>query len=360
MKTYRLSMEPVHQEEIGTRFRKVVQTPKKLVVLAYEVLSKVGSSITGVLGRLTIAQKLYLAALLTLSVSDNLGLVAIITVFGLVLEFWPLFERIWHSLSGKALLLLFYAIIANFAIAGAASVVNEVVGVATTHFSYTHNFAILLYLPAWIIAMTALAILLLQVAVPFYLVGLLMLKPFGVKGLRLINHNHFRYTTMIIRLILSSVVLYHLVLIASIKEDLSEDLTDPNGIVNNQLDEEAKTELAKELQVKKDLALSTAQDDISLGLSFNTDDERKEQEEIYKNVRSDYEKMVRTLIAQFAYHLESDSRSRCAISQGANIVELNDYEIVEIRKDNEQDYGFTFEVKKCISPAFPDIESTRQ
>lgn len=351
-------MEQLPQKDTGTRYRKAINAPRKLFVIAYELFSKIISSISGVLSRLTSAQKLYLVALTLLGVSDNLGLVAIITIFALVLEFWPLFERIWHTLSGKAVLLLFYAVIANFAIAGAASVVNEVVGVATTHFSYTHNFAILLYLPAWIIAMTALAILLLQVAVPFYLVGLLLLKPFGVKGLRLINHNYFRFTTMIIRFILSSVVLYHLVLIASLDDELSTDLNDPHGIVNQELNEEDKAELARELKnINRDLETNQQDDEVTLGLSFATDESKKLQEEFYKDVRSNYENKVRTFIAQFAYHLESDSRSRCVIAEGANIVELNDYEIVEIRKDKSAEYGFTFEVKKCVSPAFPAIVS---
>ncbi|WP_076411529.1 hypothetical protein [Shewanella sp. UCD-KL12] len=346
-------MNELPKEETGIRFKKAIDKPKKLLVVVYELFSKTLTAIGGLLGRLTAAQKLYLIALTLLISSDTLGLVAIITVFGLVLEFWPLFDRIWHTLSGKALLLLFYAVIANFAIAGAASVVNEVVGVATTHFSYTHNFAILLYLPAWIIAMTALAILMLQVAVPFYLVGLLLLKPFGVKGLRLINHNHFRYTTMIIRLALSSVVLYHLVLIASLDSELSEDLKDPNGIVNEELSKAAKAELAKELEsIDKDLKGNQAED-ITIGLSLTSDEMKDAQEELYKDVRANYEKTVRTLIAQFAYRLESDSRSRCQISAGSNVVELNDYEIVEISKNKNEEFGFSFEVKKCISPAFP-------
>jgi len=350
-----LPEEASPQEEAGVRFKKAISRPRKLAVIIYEFTAKFIGSSGGILGRLTLAQKLYLLALTLLIFSDNPGFVAIITVLALTLEFWPLFDRVWHSLAGKTILLLFYAIIANFAIAGAASVVNEVVGVATTHFSYTHNFAILLYLPAWVIAMTALAILLLQVAVPFYLVGLLLLRPLGVKALRLINHNHFRFTTMFIRLILASVVLYHLALIASLSNELSADLNNPDGIVLNRLSEDDKQEITKELNsVNQDRSIQDpVEEDNAIDLSFTSDESNKENQERYRNVRADYGKAVRTLIAHFAYRLESDSRSRCEISPGSNIVELNDYEIVEIRKDKAADYGFTFEVKKCISPAFP-------
>ncbi|EDQ02265.1 hypothetical protein [Shewanella benthica] len=341
-------MEKLPQEKTGVRFKQAIDKPKKLIIIIYQFIAKILGTMSGLLGRLTLAQKLYLLALFLLIFSDNLGMVAIVTVVALTLEFWPLFERVWHSLSGKAVLLLFYAVIANFAIAGAASVVNEVVGVSTEHFSYTHNFAILLYLPAWIIVMTALAILMLQVAVPFYLLGLLLLKPFGVTGLTLINHNHFRFTTIFIRLILSSVVLYHLVLITSLDNELSQDLSDPDGLVMNELSSKDKEELSNELANLREKD-ATDDESVTFGLSFNDDTAQKDN---YEHVREDYEKMVRSMIARFAYQLESDSRSRCAIAPGSNIVELNDYEIVEIRRDKSADYGYSFEVKKCISPAF--------
>lgn len=341
-------MEKLPQEEAGVRFKRGIDKPKKIIIIIYQFIAQILATMSGLLGRLTLAQKLYLLALCLLTFSDNLGMVAIVTVVALTLEFWPLFERVWHSLSGKAALLLFYAVIANFAIAGAASVVNEVVGVSTEHFSYTHNFAILLYLPAWIIVMTALAILMLQVAVPFYLFCLLLLKPFGVIGFKLINHNHFRLTTMFIRLILSTVVLYHLVLITSLDNELSLDLNDPDGLLMNELSSKDKEELSNELANMRKNDPSDA-GSTTLGISFNDDAAQKDK---YEHVRKDYENMVRSMIATFAYRLESDSRSRCAIAPGSNIVELNDYEIVEIRPDKSADYGYSFEVKMCISPAF--------
>ncbi|RTR38755.1 hypothetical protein EKG38_11355 [Shewanella canadensis] len=347
-------MEKIEQKTLGGSFKNSVKNsvkkPSKIIIILYGLLSKVLSTTTGLLGRLTAAQKLYLIAILLLFTSENFGVVAIVTVVALTLEFWPLFDKVWHTLSGKTVLLLFYAIIANFAIAGAASVVNEVVGVSTQHFSYTHNFAILLYLPAWVIAMTALAILLLQIAVPFYLISLLLLRPFGVKGLKLINHNHFRFTTMFVRLILASIVLYHLVLIANLDSELKDDLSDPAGVVFSELTDKQKQDISKELENAK--ADNAGEEEITIGLSLS-EEEQKLQEEIYAHVRDDYEKKVRTFIAQFAYHLEADSRSRCQLKPGTNVVELNDYEILEISRDKEQAYGYRFEVKKCISPAFP-------
>ncbi|MBW8186610.1 hypothetical protein [Shewanella nanhaiensis] len=349
-------MEQLPKEETGVRFQKIINSPINLLLGSFQSLRSYYQKMVSLLKRLTIAQKLYLFALLLLMSPDYLGLVVIITVVALTLEFWPLFERVWHSLSGKAVLLLFYAVIANFAIAGAASVVNEVVGVSSTHFSYTHNFAILLYLPAWVIAMTALAILLLQIAVPIYLVFLLMLKPFGIKGLRLTNHDHFRFSTMLVRVILASIVLYHLVLLVNLDDEFNDDvaLTDENKAV---VVENVHNEIIESFNQTKHLpaGMKLINDDLSIGLSLPSEETKKSNEELYKNARSDYESIVRHLIATFAFYLESDTKSRCKMEQDTNVVELNDYEILEIKEDSEADYGYRFVVKKCISPAFPAV-----
>lgn len=63
------------------------------------------------LAKLSFAQKLYLIALILAFSSTGMGIVASVAVIAMAIEFWPVFERVWHSLAGKAVLLLFYAII---------------------------------------------------------------------------------------------------------------------------------------------------------------------------------------------------------------------------------------------------------
>lgn len=111
---------------------------------------------------LNVAQRCYLFALLALMVfQPEIWIAAIITAIALIIEFWPKFAMAWHTLAGKAIFLLFYAVIANFALAASGSVVNEITGVSASHLSYTHNFAILLYLPIWFVCISILALLLL-------------------------------------------------------------------------------------------------------------------------------------------------------------------------------------------------------
>lgn len=318
------------------------------------------------IGKLSFVQKLYLFAFTLLCFSNSLAIVAAITVVGLLAEFWPLFARVWHSLAGKAVLLLIYAIIANFALAGAASVVNEVVGVSSSHFSYTHNFAILLYLPAWTLAISIIALLLLQVFVPFYLFTLLLLKPFGVDGFNLTNLQHYQKWTMFLRLILSSILLYHLALLSDVDAVIEENLDNPKLLsIQQPSTEEADLEkiILDSLGEADALEQKITDDKISTNSSekqnsSNSTLESLEQEintSVNKSLRlrALYSQKTRELIAHFAYQLEADGKSRCAITNNAHIVELNDYEILEISPDMSKPYGYYFEVKVCQSPAFP-------
>ncbi|MCL1096014.1 hypothetical protein [Shewanella kaireitica] len=328
--------------------------------------NRVYDSLLTFFGKLSFVQKLYLFAFILLCFSNSLAIVAAITVVGLLAEFWPLFARVWHSLAGKAVLLLFYAVIANFALAGAASVVNEVVGVSSSHFSYTHNFAILLYLPAWTLAISVIALLLLQIFVPFYLFVLLLLKPFGISGFNLTNLQHYQKWTMLFRLVLSSILLYHLALLSDVDAVIEENLDNPKLLsIHPQTIEQSDLEKViidsvDELEtIRQQKAVEQLESpSVESKQPSNETLDTLEQEintSVNKSLklRALYSQKTRELIAHFAYQLEADGKSRCAISDNAHIVELNDYEILEISPDMSKPYGYDFEVKVCQSPAFP-------
>lgn len=335
--------------------------------------------------KLTSVQKLYLLALAVLIFSDNLVFVAVLTVLGLVAEFWPLFNRVWHSLAGKAILLLFYAIIANFALAGAASVVNEVVGVSASHFNYTHNFAILLFLPSWALAMSIIALLVLQIIAPIYLFLLLIAKPFGIKGFQISSHKHYQKWTMLVRLILSSVLILNLSLLSDVDSVIVDNLNSLSFVRTNKQPIVPASSLPKvnatiedtivniitaesKMNIKgADLATDSKTKNtvkkpiVELDMTTNTDD--KEISELEDNIKKDidyseklrqfYSEKTRDLIAHFAYQLEANVNSRCLITDNAHVVELNDYEILQITPNSTMPHGYKFEVKACISPAFP-------
>jgi hypothetical protein len=68
-----------------------------------------------------------------------------------------------------------------------------------------------------------------------------------------------------------------------------------------------------------------------------------------KSIR--YKKTQRQALASFIYEFEADSRSRCAHPEGTRVIELNDYEILQIEKTDEVEEGFVYTVEPCRSAA---------
>ncbi|MCL1041167.1 hypothetical protein L2712_05855 [Shewanella marisflavi] len=337
---------------LENKITRLVMMPKSFVL-----------SIKATWQRLTLPQRLYLLAALLLA-SDSLGLVAIITTIALTLEFWPVFERVWHSLAGKAILLLFYAIVANYALAMAGAIVNEVVGVPATHFNYTHNFAILLLLPAWVLGISAVGLLFAQIIMPLYLFIALLLRPIGIKLFSLTANSHYKFTTLLVRFVLSFVLLYHLILlIGNVEEQVETAFSDIKKIENTVTMGTSKTLSQQPERPKEEKAdtptPSTASPFMETNLEQQSNAVKKEEDEPeslaqeYAKVRLAYQQEIRQLIAQFAYHLEADGRSRCEKRDEANVVELNDYEILEVVPDEKAKYRYRFTVRECISAAFP-------
>ena len=174
----------------------------------------ISSHLSKIWSNLNTPQKCYLISTILLAILPmTLWLLpSMLVSTALIMEFWPKFINTWHSLEGKAVILLFYAAIANFALATAASVVNEVVTVSASHFTYTHNIAILLYLPLWILGFSFIALLLIQSFMPFYLFLLLCAKPFGIKVVKLVSKSSYPMMTGLVRFSLAAIVLSQIVI----------------------------------------------------------------------------------------------------------------------------------------------------
>jgi len=269
---------------------------------------------------------------------------------------------VWHSLEGKACILIFYAVIANFVLASASGIVNEVTQVSAEHFNYTHNFAILLYLPVWMLSISLIILLLLQLLLPGYIVLLVLLKPFGAHQLKFVSQCYSPVTTAIIRFLLSWVVVNDLADFvedsdfSSFAVEVSEGIfviDDPKQVLPELEPKESEeiTLISKEqaqLQASSAIAVDeqqadTDQDELEIQLTPEASS--------FLNTQGYYERSKR-LIALFAYNLEANSFSRCNKSVDSKVVELNDYEFVEITPSEDADYGYSFIVKACKSAAF--------
>lgn len=304
---------------------------------------------------LNTAQKLYIIAFVLLTIPDtNWVLVCLFTSTALGLEFWPRFTKIWHSLLGKSFLLFFYAIIANFALASAASIVNEVSGVAADHLPYTHNFVILTYLPVWIIGFTLLGLLILQVLSPLYILAIILLRPFGIRAVKILSQSRFPVLTTIARMILSLVLLVQLMALNEKNViEMSDELNQAIENVVKEREEELKPEELAALkdQHQEEPVGNTDEDDFetqAFGIRFNTDDKEKQRSIYYS-----YRNIVLLGLNKFIYALEADNFSRCQFSEPTRIVELNDYEMLTVTPNRDAQYGYDYQVLPCQSIGVP-------
>ncbi|HEA15277.1 MAG TPA: hypothetical protein ENH88_02240 [Pseudoalteromonas prydzensis] len=307
---------------------------------------------------LNTAQKLYLLALLCLIIFQSGWLCAAITIVALTIEFWPKFNKLWHSLAGKALILIFYASIANFVLADASGIVNNVTHVSATHFNYTHNFATLLYLPPWALGISLSTLLLLQLILPFYIFALLIIKPFGSQRVKFISQSYSPLLTASIRFFLSTIVIINLMSFVDDKDtdavidDIVSNFVSSKALSSQSLTEQQEVEVVEELSQKIHGQLPS--EDITETppappITNMEEDETTQSVRLFFNTKGYFERSKR-LIAMFAYTYEADQYSRCKKSDDSKAIEINDYEIVEIAPDNSKPYGYSFTVKACQSP----------
>ena len=337
------------------RLANLLKQPKTQVNSLIGWLKTIHSRLWSGIGQLNTPQKLYGITLILLSLPDtNWPLVCIFTLLALGLEFWPRFTRIWHSLLGKSCLLFFYAIVANFALVSAASIVNDVSGIAAEHLPYTHNLVILMYLPVWIIGFTFLALLFLQVLSPLYILAILILRPFGIRAVKFLSQSKFPVLTTLVRMGLSLVLLTQLVALNEKNfVDLSKQL---NGVLDDVVQEQTIQEndnkdLSNEVlpkQVVNDVnevaTLSSELGDSAFGIRLNTGDEEQQMSIYYS-----YRDIVLVSLNSFIYALEADNFSRCQFAPPSRVVEINDYEMLTITPDDTADYGFSYKVEPCRS-----------
>ena len=313
---------------------------------------------------LVLEQKCYVLAFIWLILLsqfefDNSNLLMyspfLVVLLGLVSEFWPRFIKAWESLPGKAFILFFYAVVANYALAGAASMVNELTGVSATHLPYSHNFALMLSIPTLFFLTTTLALLVLQVLTPVYLLMLLLLKPFGIHGLWHRNHYRFGFITAVVRFILS-IVLLAAFAIGGVMSGFIHDNTPllggfKQGLIVGLNSQNSEVQLAEQDTLPAAAGRNATEispppsSDSAVEDSGNLGDQAIERSQQVQLVQ-------RKLLANFVFNFEADSYSRCAFATGSKVIELNDYQILTISPD--KDDGYEFEVRACVSPGIVD------
>lgn len=62
-----------------------------------------------------------------------------------------------------------------------------------------------------------------------------------------------------------------------------------------------------------------------------------------------YHQVVWHSLSLYIFELEADSQSRCKVSNGVRVIELNDFEILEVAEDKTSEFGDCYMVKHCLS-----------
>ncbi|KZN37291.1 hypothetical protein N474_07120 [Pseudoalteromonas luteoviolacea CPMOR-2] len=311
-------------------------------------------------------QRLYFSALfISIAVilftnDDNhswFHLVAVLALVAMLLEFWPKFLVFWESLPGKAVILLFYAFIANYALVQAAGMINDITGVSSDPLPYSHNLSVLLSLPTWFFITTIVLLVLLQLAQPLYLLVLVLLRPFGLHRMWQPTDYKYPVTTGILRLVFSMLILVqvatlisHTGLSGGVNQFLKgwfEIIVRPSDFEKYLSNEQSKPDGTK-LTEAEQAELQQALDDREKELN-----KLKAEISVTSDNTAQYEAQLQRILRHFIYEYEADSRSRCEHAQGTRIIELNDYEILQITKlnDDNSESSYLYEVVPCISAA---------
>ena len=195
--------------------------------------------------------------------------------------------------------------------------------------------------PSWFFVTTLMALVGGMLVIFVYVFFLLLLKPFGVQ--RLWHQPGYRYvlSTAVARFVWTLGVALQLGVLAGQVGLLSEFSNESaNALITIENEIEAQPEDNEEKPIEGQTEeVSELEADLTALL---TD---AKQKSIH------YKKTQRQALASFIYEFEADSRSRCAHPEGTRVIELNDYEILQIVPTQEDEIGYAYTVVPCRSAA---------
>lgn len=297
-----------------------------------------------------------LAAIFLLLGSDNAVLAkigAVLLLLATAKEMWQRFTIWWHSLLGKACILIFYAIVLNFSFAYAESIVNGVLGIRPNVVPYSVNLAALLLAPAWTILGSMLTLQFYSMLHLLKIMLLMLLRPFGVQSKHLLDDEVFPIWTLMARIVYLPVVTVILVLtLFSYFSGHPEEFLDWGDTEQQQ--KNIPESLQKQLEEikKREAQLQQPKGPHSKVPEFQVflDDGY-----LMSNSGLKLPTMLwlNKLVASFNYHIESMSASSCKLTPPEHLVHINDYEVLVVTPDATQPLGYSYKVRVCDSPAFP-------
>lgn len=276
--------------------------------------------------------------------------VGLIAAMGFSRELWQMFLKVWESHLGKSVILLCYAVIANFTLALAAKKVNQVVGIEPTTLIYTQGFTTFLLLPFWLLTFSMIAMTTALLFMQLWLLFLGGLKLLGLYRKRVTLDEHCPRLFFILRIILLPLVLAFLLsALIWYGKQLSFDI--------NLFDSDISTLVAKRLEVVEDeeknleIHLSeSAQQTDTYHVPLTAEDAPEEQlQQVLEEDTSDYtEALINRAVAYFVYAFDTFPYSHCEKKPIEHIISIDDDNILLVKPNSTSPTGYSFDVKPCV------------
>jgi len=205
---------------------------------------------------------------------------------GVIRDLIILFEKLWSSILGKALIILGTALSTNFAFALSSQTLNSIIGVDPSKLTYALSYTSILTIPILIAIGVIAAFILLALLGTLYFM------------LSIVNDDAKETP-----------------LLSKVLPTFSERYQIPTTIVRL----------------------------IFFTLVLNT------THSYFNQNSSDYNNFIVTSASSFIYHFEAFSKSRCIVNEGDKVIHINENEIVVARLDIEKKYTFSLERCKPVT-----------
>lgn len=298
--------------------------------------------------RLSAAQRSYLVATLFVLlwvVNFNSQIwplygMAIALLCAVSLDMWQGFLKIWNSLVGKAVVIVFYAVLGNFCFAMAESQVNHLIGVRPDIVPYTVNLTVLLLAPLWSFGLSLVILTIYTLLHSAKIFLLLFLRPLGVRSRHLLGDEAYPVWTLIARFIYLPVFMTCLSPLPGIYLDgdssqLERLLSGKPSLIVLETEKAQKQTSGNTAVVNKDQTDENSNQlniDVSQGLPRIL--------------------WLNRTQASFLYHIESLSRSSCPLQGKEHLVHINDHEVLVITPDEKAETGYQYQVRLCGSVGY--------
>ncbi|MBU2883644.1 hypothetical protein KO525_10570 [Psychrosphaera sp. B3R10] len=319
-------------------------------------------------------QKIYLFAfllqLLFFATDDLIAFstIGFIAIIGIAMEVWPKFVAAWNNLLGRFIIIISYAIVANFAVAFAAQKVNEVIGIDPSPLFYSIGFATLLMAPIWMLTLSATV----MVFYVIFLQSLILLRIF-LKIIRLdkLFQSKAPKSSLSLALLKLFLIPAMLTTLTSAIEFYSGEFKSANmqqtvkdigksSPYNNRVDDnnvagdsstEADLSKSKEQEIAEEILAATRVEDNITGITDGkatneTDKEVDDDEEL------DYDFTFNHLIAIFVHNVELFKFSQCIKTDKERVLSIGEFDILVSTPDKNAQYGHKFTVRNCQLKSF--------